>query len=218
MNGISTNSSKIKNMDWKSYFMAVQRDQTHGCDKRCDFLNSVNKGFSEFPVFSNMSKELRKTVAGLPNDQYEKWGWFGAMQGNGYFHKAVNGNNKNLSSALDCIPLSGEVQKSQYVKFIENYKNAFPVENNYLSTASRLLALKRPDQFVCITKRNRSSLCKDLGIREKDLNYDYYWDQIIVPIRSSPWWKSEPPKSESGLELAVWKGRVAMLDAFFYEE
>jgi hypothetical protein len=55
---------------------------------------------------------------------------------------------------LDEIPLNGPVQRDDYEAFIGRYKAAFPIKNGQpykhgLGTATRLLAMQRPDYFVC---------------------------------------------------------------------
>jgi hypothetical protein len=85
-----------------------------------------------------------------------------------------------------------------------------------LAVASRLLCLRRPDVFVCLDSKNRDGLLKTLGVSGKDVSLDTYWDAVIAPLHETEWWQSERPKSNS-TEQTVWDGRVAMVDALFYE-
>ena len=75
--------------------------------------------------------------------------------------------------------------------------------------------MKRPDQFVCLSSKNKRGLCKDFGITQSKIDYDFYWEEFIERIRDAPWWKSDEPEEKS--ERGVWLGRAAMLDAIFYE-
>ena len=210
--------SFVMSMNWDSFFQSVQNDNAnHGCAQRCDFLNMVSQKFKEEPIFYKMPLNVRKTIAGLTNDlEPERATWFGNMQGDGIFHSALNNNNAYFSSALDHIPISGMVEKYHYKEFIRDFKCAFSDDKMRLSAATRLLTLKRPDQFVCLTGGNRPILCNDFGIPQLGLDYDRYWDEIIERIFDTQWWNSNPPNAES-LELAVWKVRVAMLDAVIYQ-
>ncbi len=91
---------------------------------------------------------------------------------------------------------------------------AFPDGGNGIATASRLLALRRPDQLVCFDSKNRVDMCKSFGIMPTGMDYERYWEEIIERILDSPWWLSDRPGTKR--EAAVWDGRAAMLDSLFY--
>lgn len=209
-------ASSVMSMGWNRYFDAVKQDPYHGFEKRCDLLATVRSAFSRYKTFASMPLPTRKTIAGLPNDQDSHWGWFGSMKGAGHYHHAVNENNPHLSRALDEVPSRGIVSRAQYERYIAEFIQAFPSGRHGVAVASRLLALKRPDQFVCLDSRNRQRLCLDFGIAQTGMTYERYWDEIIERIVDAPWWNSNRPKGVK--EGAVWDGRAAMLDAIFYEE
>ena len=163
-----------------------------------------------------MPPGLQRVVAGLPTEYDRRWAWFGSMKGSGYFHGAVKDNNPHLSRALDLIPFEGVVQRDRFERFIQEFIKAFPKGRHGLATASRLLAMKRPDQFVCVDAKNRKNLCADFGIPQARLNYDRYWGEIVERILDAPWWNSPRPSAEP--ESTVWDARAAMLDAIFYRE
>ena len=208
--------SSVMSMTWDHYFDEVKTDPYHGFEKRCELLATVRKAFEKYRTFASMALPLRKTIAGLPNEQESRWGWFGSMLGAGYYHQAVNENNKHLSQALEEIPLRGVVTRLEYEKYIAEFIKAFPKGRHGIGLASRLLALKRPDQFVCLDSKNQRGLCSDFGIARSGMTYDRYWDEIIERILGAPWWNSKRPRNAK--EAAVWDGRAAMLDAIFYEE
>lgn len=209
-------ASSVMSMGWDRYFDSVKADPYHGFEKRCDLLSTVRNAFSRYMTFALMPLPTRKTIAGLPNDQESHWGWFGSMKGAGHYHHAVNQNNPHLSNALDEIPFRGLVSRSQYERYLAEFIQAFPDGKHGVAVASRLLALKRPDQFVCLDSRNRKGLCRDFGIAQASMTYDRYWREIVERILDAPWWNSNRPNSLN--EAAVWDGRAAMLDAIFYEE
>jgi len=216
--GITTSKppvhTKIMSMSWRSFYNAVQQDPYHGFNERCELLDLVREAFKKASSFAKMNIGIRKTIAGLPNDFNEHWGWFGSMKGAGYFHKAVNENNLHLSAALDFIPLDGAVGHEHYDSYIKEYKKAFPKIGYGIGTSSRLLALKRPDYFVCLDSKNMDLLCRDLGIKQTGMNYERYWDDVVLRILDSVWWNEPKPSDEKAMR--VWLGRAAMLDAIFY--
>ena len=169
--------SSVMSMSWNRFFEKVRRDKHHGFGQRCELLRVVRTAFTTHADFASMELALRKTIAGLPNEFDEKWGWFGSMKGAGYYGQAVNENNRHLSLALDVVPLQGTVARAQYEGYVSEFIKAFPNGRHGIATASRLLALKRPDQFVCIDSKNKKGLCKDFGIKQTAMGYGRYWDE-----------------------------------------
>lgn len=207
--------SQIMSMDWDEFSSLVKKDPYHGIFERLQLLQIIRDGFNDYREYKNMPIELRKTVAGLPNNKYEHWGWFGSMKGAGVFHSNINNNNQFISEALENIELNKNISKIDYLKFVRSFVKAFPNGRDGIGTASRLLAMKRPDIFVCIDNKNQSEMCKDFGIKVSGMNYERYWDELICRIQDSVWWQSEFPENE--LENDIWNGRSALLDCIFYD-
>jgi hypothetical protein len=208
--------TQIMSMSWDSFYEAVQADPYHGFSERCDLIELVGEAFKNNETFMDMDLGLRKTIAGLPNDFHDHWGWFGSMKGAGYFHQAVNDNNPHLSIALDFIPLDGAVTFEHYNNYVNEFIRAFPDGRHGVAVASRLLALKRPDYFVCVNTKNKTWLCKDFNIKQIGMTYERYWEDVVCRIVDSVWWNATRPINHE--ELRVWLGRAAMLDAIFYKE
>jgi hypothetical protein len=133
-------------------------------------------------------------------------------QPEGAFRKRINTNDVHVSRALDAIPLFGELTKSHYDGFIAQFRKTFP--GNFVGTATRLLALKRPDTFVCLDSKNRAQLCTAFGIPQAAMNYDRYWNEIVLRIRNSDWWLHPTPTTP--IEETVSESRGAFLDSIAY--
>ena len=214
--------SKILTMNWDEYFSAIKQDNFHSFDERLKLLETARTNFEEYKSFKDMDYEMRKQIAGIkryiPTKSKEKfdWAWFGSMAGAGYFKQKIHENNINISNALDCIPLYGDVSSLNYYDYIENFKKAFNLTGgDGIATATRLLAIKRPDYFICLDNQNKRNLCIDFGIKQS-ISYEEYWTEVIERIQDSLWWQANQPTNEK--ELQAWRGRVAMLDVIFYEE
>ena len=134
------------------------------------------------------------------------------MRGAGSFQQAINSNNPEVSRALDAIPHTGEVGELQYREFAEIFGAGF--ERSGLAVGSRLLAMKRPDYFVCLDSKNKRKLCQDFGITQQ-VDFENYWDKVVARLIDANWWNAPAPKDK--LERRVWKCRAAFLDARFYE-
>ncbi|HCE1795965.1 TPA: phospholipase D-like domain-containing protein [Vibrio parahaemolyticus] len=209
-------NSVVMQMEWPAYLNKVQQDVNHAILTRLELLETIRSYFNTYDDYKSMPLAARKTIAGLPNDVHKHWGWFGSMKGAGVYHSNINNNNEYISEALEHIPLCGEISISQYNQYVETFKKAFPNGRDGISIASRLLAMKRPDFFVCIDSKNNRAMCADFGIKVSGMTYERYWDELISRIHESVWFDSQEPSKK--LEKRVWRGRVALLDCIFYEE
>lgn len=204
-------------MTWKQFMTKVRDDRFDAMPERLATLAQIRRWFTTQEQFSALSEEQRKFVAGLPNDLNSDTvsaGWFGSMRGAGVFHKKVSRNDANISRALDAVPLYGEVTKSQYQTFVSHFSKAF--SNTWVSPATRLLAMKRPDTFVCLDKKNRRNLCRDFGIKQSGMNLERYWEEVVERIRDSEWWLHPAPKNNDERQVAL--ARAAFLDSLYYEK
>jgi hypothetical protein len=163
---------------------------------------------------------MRREIAGFAISPQIDWGWFGSMKGAGFFKQIVNNSPVGFSRGLDHIPAEGEVRREHYKAYVTHYLGAFPKQGGQphghgLATATRLLAMKRPDYFVCLDSANRMALSRALGINLGNHHYAGYWDLIIARLPDARWWNSPRPSDED--ERMVWEGRSAFLDALFFE-
>ncbi len=198
--------------DWPEYFDSVREDTEHTTEGRLAVLEEARRLFHLHPNFSDMSNEARKGIAGFGKTEQLDWLWFGSMIGHGYFKQAVNDNNFQISDALNEIPLTGEVTQDHFDRYLKLFRKSF--KNFGTATATRLLAMKRPDYFVCLDSKNRDKLCKEFEIA-KSVALDGYWEKVVERLTDSNWWNAPEPKDE--LEKRIWKCRAAFLDVRFYE-
>ena len=204
----------IMNMPWEEFCKKIQDKEGGGLENRLSLLDYVQKLFKENNSFADLSLEDRCIIAGTPNksDKDFDYRFFGSMKGNGNFNHCINEDYKGISNALDQIPLYGQITKHHYDKFVEIYSHS--LEGNPIATATRLLAMKRPDVFICLDGKNKKELCEDFNISKGNFNYERYWDEIIARIQDSVWWQHSLPKTEKEKEIN--KYRTAMLDVLYY--
>jgi hypothetical protein len=214
-----TNKSDVFSLSWPEYFTSIQKGKFHRFDWRIMLLTTAKSYFTKNIHFSDMEQNQRRELAGIATEKQSRsifdWGYFGSMKGAGKFQNRINENNRFISQALDAIPLQGNVHKIDYNNFVDLFQQAFPDGGSGIVIASRLLAMKRPDCFVCLSRRNKAGLCEAFGV-SKSVLFETYWDDIIEQIHNSVWYSSEMPKDDA--EAKAWFGRVAMLDAIFYNE
>ncbi|WP_261528784.1 phospholipase D family protein [Burkholderia multivorans] len=142
--------SEVMSMDWPTFLAELRKDKTHGFDERLDLLAKIRHALASKPHFMDLDPGTRRAIAGIPNDVMEHSAWFGSMKGAGTFKNLVIANPKHLSVALDKIPFIGVVTKNHYDAYISEFKEGFPGKGYGIATATRLLSMKRPDQFLCV--------------------------------------------------------------------
>ena len=209
---------------WREYVKTLKTNSLTDFDNRLVMLRKAHLVLNRATAFSGLSDEERKAIAGtvgpkelLGNDLDDiDWQCFGSMFPAGKFKNRIAENDQNISIALERIPPSGEVSQEDYTEFVKHFLRAFEnskIRGSYAS-ASRLLSMKRPDYFICVNKKNIGPLSGDLGFARTTLTFERYWTDIVEPITQSTWWQKQRP---SGRDGQIWDGRVAMLDAIYYE-
>lgn len=207
-------------LDWDAFAALVRNDPVHNLKKRLEVLGEARQMIRSVKSFSELSDAQRKGFAGTlaPLEERYKnvhWAWFGSMYSNGYFKSAILHNAPGISAALDHIPHTGPVTEDDYKAYIKEFKRVFATATRQpgIAPASRLLAMKRPDYFVCCDSQNRDGLSDHFGFAKTTLDFDTYWRSLVEPLQYSPWWYAERP---AGLDGEIWDGRAALLDAVYY--
>lgn len=206
-------------MTWEAYISQLRSHSKDELDRRLSAIQLAQKLMKKSEHFHQIAEDDRKFIAGLPNQSVYSvanadWGYFGSMKPSLKFKKQIRLNNNLISSALDFIPHIGPVTHDHFVRFTELFRRV--CGNESISSASRLLAMKRPDVFFCITNKNRDDMFADFGIKKGKMNYNRYWSDVILEIQKSAWWNSKPGSSQ--FEKDIFNARVAFLDALYYVE
>jgi HKD family nuclease len=209
-------------MDWAEYASQVWSSRRHDPAKSLQLIAIARRWFAEDRSFAQFSPPQRKALAGVLGE-YQKdgpdldreWGWLGSMRGMGDFANRIEENDPSLARALDGIPRSGQVTRAQYDRYCALFRQAFAQSGRTggVPTATRLLAMKRPDTFLCVCKPNIAAASDALGFARTTLNLSNYWERVVEPIRLSTWYNAEKPEGRDG---ELWEARAAMLDALFY--
>ena len=211
-------------MNWDTFIQQVTSPRTPSVHNFLAVLDGARQIFSRRGTFLAMTTAERKLMAGTAGTQRSLVGGvdyqlFGSMGGSGCFAEVVQLEPSVLSDALDAIPAAGSVTRFNYNQFKDCFLAAFVQTKakriGGLPTASRLLAMKRPDVFVCVNAANRGDLCAHFGVPPTTTNLDNYWDRIVAPMMETEWWRSPVPTLP--FEEKIWKGRAALLDVIYYD-
>ena len=224
----------LVNWDWIKYVHKVRtpdtpdrqkiKEKKKEIKKRMGLLRTAQAWLSGVSSFRDLSELERKAIAGIigkiekleSKDLNQPWGYFGSMKGFGVLKKLVAENNPSLARAVDSIPQKGEVTKEHYDRFSRQFVKAFANAGKVggAASASRLLAMKRPDVFFCISKPNEVKAAKNMGFAKNTLDLENYWNKVVEVIRASVWYNIDKPEKRNS---QLWEYRAAMLDAIFYD-
>jgi hypothetical protein len=211
--------SNVITLNWTDFFNKVQNDKNNSFNMRLQLLKRAKQHFLN-KEFKNIPEENRLQIAGINKwDEGINWHYFGYMGNARVFANGIKIDERieSLSNALECIPLNGTISRENYFDFINTFTDKNRGWGYGVATVSRILAIKRPDVFFCLTKANGKLLYKDFGIKKeiKTHEYERYWDEIIERIHKSDWFNSKKPNNN--VEEELWNNRVAMLDSIFYD-
>ena len=215
--------SDLLKMDWAAFIREARIDPNHHFDTRMKFLRYLQTLFAREQSLEFLTLPEWKAVAGIVHPDavadsgLEKYqiGWFGSMQGSGSFTNLIANKDIRIARAIDSIPRLGPVTEGDFDRFCVLFEDAFAdsARVGRYPTATRLLAMKRPDVFVCVNKGNKSSLAHALHFSPSTLSLDNYWERVIEPIRLAMWYNAPRPE---GADAEAWDCRAALLDAIHY--
>lgn len=217
--GLKTSPMDIS---WPRFVADVKNDGHHSLEGRLAILERASALFKQHGSLAGMSQYERKAIAGTygkkePQLDDLKWAWFGTMIGLGDFRNLINESPALLSRALQDIPLDSDVSEAHFDAFARHFNLAFRSKDHKggVPTASRLLAMKRPDVFVGVNSANRVGISEAVGTAPSTWSLDNYWERVIVPIRNSPWWLHPRPRDILGGR--IWDNRAALMDSIYYD-
>jgi hypothetical protein len=221
-----------------------QQNNIHALDERLRLLNYLNE-IRQQPL-ADLIEEDRLAFAGkhITNHDYSIYDfdveWFAATKGAKVFHTLLAKSPEKFDVALAHIPLTGEVNYSHYQSFVADFKKIFTEhtqdksqgEKAPLAAATRLLAMRRPDQFIALNNNKIDILCQGLSIAKlKNTDFFSYWNDMIGTLRTLAWWNQAPPAvaeisgdneeadgNEVNRELTIWNNRAVLIDLFLYAD
>jgi hypothetical protein len=204
----------LVSLSWPDFFARVRAEQHPPghplMHERLQVLREVRRLFAQKAQFRDIDYPGRRKIAGLFKSANPDFLLFGSMRSVGFFKQAVKDNNEGISLALDEIPLDGDLSRDQYQRFTDRFLKAF--KRSGMALASRLLAMKRPDTFVCLNNQNREGLFRAFQL-SPGRDAGAYWE-LIERVQACAWWQAPPPAARD--EREVWGARAAFLDSLFY--
>ena len=247
---------------WPIFVDFIEEQSTlHALDERLRLLDYINK-YCQKPL-ADLSIEDRLAFAGKHTKQhnYQTYDfdieWFASTKGAKVFHALLEQYPEKFDAALSHIPLVGDVNYEHYQMFVNDFKQiiqAYTPKNPQgnttqtkapLAVASRLLAMRRPDQFIALNNNKIDLLCKGLSIvKFSNTDFSSYWHDMIGTLRTFPWWNQAKPlplaesSSDSAIEISakhdatsieqgnhvasreftLWNNRAILIDLFLFAD
>jgi hypothetical protein len=229
--GASANQLKMARIaPWPIFVDFIgQQAEVHALEERFNLLDYIT-GLDNKPL-SEMSELDRLAFAGKHTNKHSHTvynfdaEWFASTKGAKVFHTLLAEQASDFDHALSFIPLTGDVTPGQYQQFVSAYKKIFSTytkdkekgEKSPLAPATRLLAMRRPDQFIALTNAKIDVLCQGLGIvKFNSFDFESYWQDLIGTLRTFAWWHQSEPSDEN--ELKIWRARSILVDLFLFAD
>lgn len=229
--GISTSQLKmVRIAPWPIFVAFIeQQSQLHALEERLALLEYVRN--LQQTSLADMTELDRQVFAGKHTNKHNHTvynfdnEWFASTKGAKIFHTLLIEQPDAFDHALSFIPLTGDVTPAEYQQFVTAYKEIFSThtkekangEKAPLAPASRLLSMRRPDQFIAITNNKIDVLCQGLGIvKFNGFDFESYWQDLIGTLRTFAWWhQSEPSEAR---ERELWQSRAILIDLFLFAD
>ncbi|XPF93594.1 hypothetical protein ACM9HF_16445 [Colwellia sp. RE-S-Sl-9] len=224
---------------WPIFVDFIEQQNTiHALDERLLLLTYID-GIREKPL-AELLIEDRLAFAGKHTSEHDHSiynfdiEWFASTKGAKAFHVLLEQSPEKFDIALAHIPLTGDVTYENYQSFVSDYQKIFeeyapekPQKTKApLAAATRLLAMRRPDQFIALNNNKIDILCQGMSIPKfKNTDFSSYWQDMIATLHTFAWWnQAEPTVADStevdaeNKELTLWKNRAVLIDLFLFAD
>lgn len=199
---------------------------------RIGMLNDIQKIFKKLNnsniKFENLELDDLRMIIGNSKDVNNKYRALGGLSASGNAQNILlNIDNtkkiefKKISETLDKIGLLNEDNICHLFSedFVRNFLvTIMSVDGCGISTATRLLAVKRPDLFLCVNKENQNSIKELFGfkISGTDERKIEKYIQLLKIIYNTDYFNHKLTKDEKQDKalVAISKYRVALLDSY----
>jgi len=215
------------NSSWLDYYQLLSRlPPSFGLAPSLKLLNIADQLMNQSSAeeandLTDSSLAERYLIGGIEDSQTAKQfslnpQLLGSMQGFASFKKVLKSDPQGLAKLVKIIPAYGRIDGWHFTQFIDAYQSLFAdngFKQTHLFPATRLLSMKRPDQFVAISAESVEFVCHAFEVKIlKKQDFQRYWDDIIVPLQKAPWFTSEQPEENN--QAPIFRARMALFERF----
>lgn len=228
------NKAPYINLKWEEVSEIIKQIDF---DVRSEMLDDIQKIFKKLDnsniKFRNSELDDRRMIIGNSKDRDDKYRALGGLAANGNAQKILlnvdntkNDECRQISEALDrieslndnniCLPFPETTVRNILEKVMG-------IEGCGISTATRLLAVKRPDLFLCVNKGNQNSIKELFGFKISGNNNEKKIENYIKLLKiiyNSDYFNhklTQNEKQDKAL-VTISKYRVALLDSLLRKE
>ena len=215
--------------DWRSYVTALERcNRWWKRSSRKHYPSSPWSVLGMTESWSNTIRELHKVVKkdwielsdcnrrrlrGLGGAQWALLGGLGRVREERLF----GSNRKKIQKILHGMAANDAVSLDEAIVAYESLRDQRDGEALVgEATATRLLALARPDRFVSLNDGSRNGLAAFFGLSPSTLGTTQKYGCLLEKIYNLPWIREPAPQSER--EQLICGMRVALFDCFVYKD
>ena len=217
---------------WKTYVRALERcdewflNEGYGLlvlGESCSYVHTIEVGgkIARRKSWARLKPLDRTILLGLQDSEDGTWGLLGSLNGagqvQGIFNHSSQGDSRQvlrrIRGAVERVINASEEQFPDVaVKVLERIYQ----ENGFnCGTATRLLALARPDRMVSVNNRSRRGLAKAFDLSPATLGEPRNYARLLERIYEKQWYGSQPGRKKQDRRL--WDMRAALLDSFVYQ-
>jgi len=229
--GVSMTQLKMLRIaPWPVFYQAIEQNrEVQALDERLRLLVHIESlreqrlaQMNELDIDVFAGKHSAQHDPGVYNFDNE---WFASTKGAKLFHQLLLEQTEAFDEALSYIPLEGEVSHQDYKNFVAAYTQIFQCytadkpegEKAPLAPATRLLAMRRPDQFIALTNAKIELYCQGFSTAKfNGFDLHAYWTELILTLRSFAFWRQAEPEAEN--EQLIWRHRALMADLFLFAD
>ena len=204
--------------DWKSYILALEKcnhywdchhdwsvlGETDSWSHTIQVLNDVVK-----MEWSTLNDYCKQRLLGLTNNN---WALLGSMRPSA--HVVFDQNNRERIQNIVMRITNADDDKFPDVA-ITAYEELMGIDGVGKATATRLLALARPDRIVSLNGASEGGLARSFGLARTTLGIPNNYRFLLERLYEKRWFQALVPK-DSG-ERTIWSMRAALVDCFVYE-
>ena len=144
------------------------------------------------------------------------WGLLGSMRQRAF--GVVFNSNRNRRKVQEAIDYVARASDKEFPRAaIEAYESMVGIPDLGTATATRLLALARPDYVVSLNEGSRVGLAKyfDMTLPRGNVEAERYRDLLEI-LYDKPWFDIAEPETQR--ERNIWSMRAALVDCFVYSD
>ena len=220
---------------WAEYVAALQRcDELWAAEgsywtvlgNECSYVHTIEEGkrIAHCRSWVGLNDQERAILLGLRDGVDGVWGLLGTLIAAGDVKGVFNrsreaGNRRTLSRVRNAVETVIDAPDEKFPGIAVKALERICREDGFNhGTATRLLALARPDRLVSVNKGSRAGLATAFNFKATKgttLGRPKNYGLLLEKLYEKPWYCDQPGRSKRSRQL--WSMRAALVDSFVYD-